>query len=64
MLINGCAKQQMVTELYPVWGEEIILTSDHNSNRYLQIKEPEQGHPVEACILIVHGMNEYIVPDR
>jgi len=60
MLINGCAKQQMVTELYPVWGEEIILTSDHNSNRYLQIKEPEQGRPVEACILIVHGMNEYI----
>ena len=60
IFINGCAKQQMVTELYPVWGEEIILVNAHNSNRYLQIKVPEHSRPVEACILIVHGMNEHI----
>jgi pimeloyl-ACP methyl ester carboxylesterase len=60
IFINGCAKQQMLTELYPVWGEEIILTNAHNSNRYLQIKIPEQSHSVDACILIVHGMNEHI----
>lgn len=60
MLINGCAQHQSVNVHYPFWGEEIILTSGDDRNRHLQIMEPKQGSSAEACVLMVHGMNEYI----
>ncbi|NOR68976.1 MAG: alpha/beta fold hydrolase [Methylomarinum sp.] len=60
MFLNGCAHHQTVDRLYPLWGKDIILTSDDNRSRHLQIKQPEQSGFAEACILIVHGMNEYI----
>ena len=60
MFISGCSQHQAVTDYYPLWGEEIILTSNNNRSRHLQIKGPEQSSSAEACILMVHGMNEYI----
>lgn len=60
MLLNGCANQKMVNKLYPIWGEEIILSSGDNRNRHLQIQLPSQNNKVNACILMVHGMNEHI----
>lgn len=60
MFFNGCAQQQTVNRLYPSWGEYIVLTSGDNRSRHLQIKEPEQSGSAEACILMVHGMNEHI----
>ena len=60
MFFNGCAQHQTVNRLYPLWGESIVLTSGDNRSRHMQIKEPEQTGSAEACILIVHGMNEHI----
>ena len=60
MLIYGCAQHQTVNELYPLWGEDILLNYGDSRSRHMQIKEPEQSSTAEACILMVHGMNEYI----
>ena len=60
LFINSCTQHQTVNKQYPLWGEDIILTSGNNRSRHLQIKEPKQSNSVGACILIVHGMNEYI----
>ena len=60
MFFYGCAQHQTVNRPYPLWGEDIILTSDDNRRRHMQIKEPEQSGFAEACILMVHGMNEHI----
>ena len=60
MFINGCAQNQTVTEPYPLWGKEVTLSSGEGRIRHLQIKEPEQNNSAKACILMVHGMNEYI----
>ena len=60
MFINGCAQHKTVTEPYPLWGKKVILTSEDSGNRFLQIKEPQQSSSAKACILMVHGMNEYI----
>lgn len=60
MIINGCAQYQTVKKSYPLWGEDIILTSDDNRSRHLQIIKPKHSASIHACILMVHGMNEYI----
>ena len=60
MFITGCTQNQTVTEPYPLWGKEVILTSGDSGKRHLQIKEPQQSSSAKACILMVHGMNEYI----
>ena len=60
MFFNGCAHHQTVNRLYPLWGEDIILTSGDNRSRHLQLKQPEQSSHAEACLLMVHGMNEHI----
>lgn len=60
MVINGCTQHQTVTVPYPLWGEDIILASGDGNIRHLQHRNPEQNRSVEACILLVHGMNEYI----
>ena len=60
IFFNGCAQHQTVNRLYPLWGESIVLTSGDNRSRHMQLKEPEQSGYAEACILMVHGMNEHI----
>lgn len=60
ILINGCAQHQTMTEYYPLWGKKVTLTSGDSRERHLQIKEPEQSSSAKACILMIHGMNEYI----
>ncbi|WP_305909614.1 alpha/beta hydrolase [Methylomarinum sp. Ch1-1] len=57
MLINGCAQQKPLNARYPLWGRPINLPATDGQTRHLQILEPKDS---EACILIVHGMNEYI----
>lgn len=59
MFINGCAQHQAVSEAYPLWGKKVTLTSGNDRRRHLQIKQPEQISSTKACILMVHGMNEY-----
>ena len=60
MFMTSCAQHQTVTDHYPRWGKEVILTSTDNRIRHLQIKQPEHISSAKACILMVHGMNEYI----
>lgn len=60
MVLNGCTKFQQVNKLYPLWGKEVILKNGENQNRHIQIRQPQHNYSAEACILIVHGMNEYI----
>lgn len=60
MFLAGCSQPRSVRKPYPLWGEEIVLNFGKERSRHLQIKIPGGNHPTEACIMIVHGMNEYI----
>lgn len=60
IFLSGCAQKQTVNRLYPLWGEDIILTYGESRSRHLQIKKPEKSSSAQACILMVHGMNEHI----
>ena len=55
-LLMGCSFP--VTERYPRWGEEIELTAGAAPTLSLRILSPPRRP--EACLLILHGMNEYV----
>lgn len=60
LITNGCSRSQIATEPYPIWGESIYLTADDGkSRRHLQVLEPKTNAQIDACLLIVHGMNEH-----
>lgn len=58
-MLCGCAHRQLVREPYPRWGEEIRVESEEGAAPLiLRLMTPPE--PAPACLLIVHGMNEYI----
>lgn len=60
-MLCGCAHQQKVATPYPRWGEEIVLASSGQSAPMtLRVLPPSRRGKPAACILLVHGMNEYI----
>jgi alpha-beta hydrolase superfamily lysophospholipase len=57
----GCAHRQFVTQPYPRWGQEVWLSrNDRDSPLPMRVQMPPRPAVAPACILIVHGMNEYI----
>ncbi len=60
LLMNACSQHQITERPYPLWGEPIVLNADNNQARAMQIRRPAAPETAEACLLIVHGMNEYI----
>lgn len=60
-MLSGCAHRQSVREPYPRWGQEIQMARTDEAPplilRWLQPPDPAQA---PACLLIVHGMNEYV----
>jgi alpha-beta hydrolase superfamily lysophospholipase len=61
LLLPGCAHQQYATTPYPAWGEEnSIPQPDDHPPLLLRIMYPADSVKPEACLLLVHGMNEHI----
>jgi alpha-beta hydrolase superfamily lysophospholipase len=60
-LLNACAQQQLVHDRYPAWGEEILIdVPQRKTPLHLRVMMPPQPEKAPACLLIVHGMNEYV----
>ena len=61
LLLNACMPTQTITNRYPSWGEEILLSSPESKTQlHLRLSLPKQPIVAPACLLIVHGMNEYV----
>ncbi|HWP01544.1 MAG TPA: alpha/beta hydrolase [Methylococcus sp.] len=61
LMLCGCTHRQFVKEPYPRWGEEITLERpDRSAPLILRYKLPPEPTRTPACLLIVHGMNEYV----
>lgn len=61
MLLSGCIHRQFVTQPYPRWGEEITISQANDANSLiLRVMLPSEPDNAPACVLLVHGMNEYI----
>lgn len=60
MMLSACGQQTIVNKPYPVWGKTVSLARDQGYGSHIQLLEPLPEKTAEACILIVHGMNEYI----
>lgn len=61
VILPGCMHQQSVTQPYPRWGEEIHVNQINNTNSLiLRVLLPPEPNDAPACVLLVHGMNEYI----
>ncbi|MCI0668795.1 MAG: lysophospholipase [Methylococcaceae bacterium] len=62
VMLGGCAHEQKVSAIYPRWGEEFILESAENRATPLKLRllDPDAPPEPRACLLLVHGMNEYI----
>jgi alpha-beta hydrolase superfamily lysophospholipase len=60
MMLSACSQQPIANKPYPVWGKTISLARNFSDSRHMQLLEPLPDKPAEVCILIVHGMNEYI----
>ena len=61
VLLGSCTPVQTITQRYPSWGEEVLLPiPEHKTKLHLRIAMPKQPAYTSACILIVHGMNEYV----
>jgi len=60
-MLIGCTHHPFVNRPYPRWGQEVWLA---RSNRVeplsMRIQLPADPAAAPACLLIVHGMNEYI----
>ncbi len=58
----GCVHRQSVTEPYPRWGKEFEINSQQSNSDPLIVRmvHPEDLQQAKACLLLVHGMNEYI----
>ncbi|SDW77589.1 alpha/beta fold hydrolase [Nitrosomonas communis] len=60
-MLSGCVHRQFITQPYPRWGEEIpIHQADDASPLLLRILQPTEPSNALACLLLVHGMNEYM----
>ncbi len=59
MLINACSQPKRLDRPYPLWGNPVYLNAGKPHQRLLQIKTPSSPDTAAACLLIVHGMNEY-----
>jgi alpha-beta hydrolase superfamily lysophospholipase len=60
-MLCGCAHRQFVTKAYPRWGEELWLARNgRDSLLSMRVQLPQNPSAAPACLLIVHGMNEYI----
>lgn len=60
-MLCGCAHRQFVNNPYPRWGEEFWLTRpDRAEPLPMRVQLPEDPATASACLLIVHGMNEYV----
>ena len=60
-ILAGCMQKKFVNEPYPRWGEENAIKRTGNIvPLILRIMSPPESAPVPACLLLVHGMNEYI----
>lgn len=60
-VLSGCIHRQFVFHPYPRWGEEIQINPANNSTPLmLRVMRPIESIQVSACLLLVHGMNEYI----
>ena len=60
-LMSGCSHQQTVKEQYPDWGEQIFLNSvQRTAPLHIRFLAPESPDGLRGCLLIVHGMNEYV----
>jgi len=66
ILSAGCTHSQFVNEPYPSWGKEYSIPESEtdlglmpNDSLILRVLTPERREP-SACVLLVHGMNEYI----
>jgi alpha-beta hydrolase superfamily lysophospholipase len=58
---SGCSHRQTVTQPYPFWGEAVELpVSGNAARRQLQVLTPSSRSSMQACLLIVHGMNEHV----
>ncbi|MGG7056257.1 alpha/beta fold hydrolase [Nitrosomonas sp. ANs5] len=59
--LSGCVHRQFVTQPYPRWGEEIAIDQAEDAPPLLlRTMHPAVTGDVPACMLLVHGMNEYI----
>ncbi|MDV6344936.1 alpha/beta hydrolase [Nitrosomonas sp. Is37] len=60
-MLAGCAHRQFVTQPLPRWGKEIPINHTNNATPLLlRILQPTDPSNAPACLLLVHGMNEYI----
>jgi len=60
IMFGACSHRQWVTTTYPRWGEEFSLSRGHGQSPLtLRISSPERRQRAEACLLLLHGMNEY-----
>ncbi|UJP04799.1 MAG: lysophospholipase [Nitrosomonas sp.] len=59
--LSGCVYRQVVGEPYPRWGVE-LSTQSPGSGDALTVRtlQPEESGTAQACVLLVHGMNEHI----
>ncbi|SDY61474.1 Lysophospholipase, alpha-beta hydrolase superfamily [Nitrosomonas sp. Nm58] len=61
IILPGCVHRQFVTQPYPRWGEEIPINQANDANPLiLRLMRPAEPIHASACVLLVHGMNEYI----
>ncbi len=61
VMLSGCVHQQFASKPYPRWGEESIVNRPDNDPPLIVRKMlPPDPAKAPACILLVHGMNEYI----
>ena len=59
-LVVGLRHQQFVTQPYPRWGQEIWPSGDREPLLPMRVLMPPRPAAAPACLMIVHGMNEYI----
>jgi alpha-beta hydrolase superfamily lysophospholipase len=60
-MLCGCAHLPFVTQPYPRWGSELWLSrNDRDGLLPMRVQMPARSGAAPGCLLIVHGMNEYI----
>lgn len=59
-MLSGCVHRQFVSEPYPRWGEEATTRTAEISAPLLRVLYPANPAQAQACVLLVHGMNEHI----
>ena len=60
-MLSGCVHQKFVSKPYPRWGEESIVNRpDDDPPLIVRKMLPPDPANAPACVLLVHGMNEYI----